>query len=75
MDHQVGAGIKSGDVEKVHINFCRKVLGVGQKAVINFMHCELGRVPLSVKMKLRVFTYWLKLSRSDNCVLKACMKI
>ena len=42
------------------------------KAAINFMYCELGRVPLTVKMKLRIFKYWLKLSRSDNCVLKAC---
>ena len=63
---------KSGDVEKVHVNFCREVLGAGPKAAINFMYSELGRVPLSVKMKLRIFKYWLKLSRSDNCVLKAC---
>ena len=40
---------KYGDVEKVHVNFCRKVLGVGTKAAINFMYYELGRVPLSVK--------------------------
>ena len=63
---------KSGDVEKVHVNFCREVLGAGPKAAINFLYSELGRVPLSVKMKLRIFKYWLKLSRSDNCVLKAC---
>ena len=61
----------ASDVEKVQGNFCRKVLGVGPKAEINFMYCELGRVPLPVKMKLRIFKYWLKLSRSDNCVLKA----
>ena len=42
---------KSGDVEKVHVNFCRKVLGLGPKAAINFMYCELGRVHLTVKMK------------------------
>ena len=60
---------KSSDVEKVHVNFCREVLGAGPKAAINFLYSELGRVPLSVKMKLRIFKYW---RRSDNCVLKAC---
>ena len=63
---------KSGDVEKIHVNFCKEVLGAGPKAAINFLYSELGRVPLSVKKKLRIFKYWLKLSRSDNCVLKAC---
>ena len=33
---------------------------------------DVEKVPLAVKMKLRIFKYWLKLSRSDNCVLKAC---
>ena len=62
---------KSGDVEKVHVNFCRKILGVGSKTAINFMYCELDRVPPTVKMKLRMFKYWLKLiSRYDNCVMK-----
>ena len=32
-----GGWQKSGDVEKVHANFCRKVLGVEPKTAINFM--------------------------------------
>ena len=36
------------------------------------MYCELGRVSLTVKMKLRNIKYWVKFSRSDNCVLKPC---
>ena len=48
---------KSGEVEKVHVNFCRKILGVGSKTAINFMYCELDRVPSTVKMKLRMFKY------------------
>ena len=28
-------------------------------------------MPLTVKMKLKIFKYWLKFSRYDNCVLKA----
>ena len=42
---------KSGDVEKVHVNFCKKVLGEGPKAAINFMYYELDRVSLTVEMK------------------------
>lgn len=31
-----------------------KVLSVEPKAVINFMYCELGKLPLVVKIKLGV---------------------
>ena len=46
---------KSGVVEKVHVNFCKKVLGMGPKGATNLMYYELGIVSLPVKMKLRIF--------------------
>jgi hypothetical protein len=36
------------------------------------VYFELGRLPLTVQMKLRIFKYWLKLKTTDNCVLKSC---
>ena len=63
---------KCFDVEKVHLNFCKNILSVGKKTANNMVYFELGRLPLTVKMKLRIFKYWLKLKTTDNCVLKSC---
>ena len=49
-----------------------KVLSVEPKAVINFMYCELGKLPLAVKIKLGVIFLILKLNITDNYCLKAC---
>ena len=46
---------KAFDVENVHVKFYMKVfLSVEPKAVINFMYCELRKLPLAVKIKLGV---------------------
>ena len=63
---------KSADVEKVHLNFCENVLCVGKKTSNNMVYFELGRLPLTVKMKLRIFKYWIKLKTTENCILKTC---
>ena len=63
---------KAPDVEKVHINFCKNVLGVNRKTCNNVVYCELGRLPLYAKRKLKIFKYWVKLKNTDNCILKAC---
>ena len=63
---------KAPDVEKVHINFGKDVLGVNRKTCNNMVYCEIGRLPLYVKRKLKIFKYWVKLENTDNCILKAC---
>ena len=35
------------------------------------VYFELGRLPLTVNMKLRIFKYWLKLRTTENSILKA----
>ena len=45
---------KAFAVENVHVKFYMKVLGVKPKAGINFMCCELGKLPLAVKIKLEL---------------------
>jgi hypothetical protein len=35
---------KSADVEEVHLNFCKNVLGVGKKTSNNMVYFELGRL-------------------------------
>ena len=63
---------KSAEVEKVHLNFCKNILGVGKKTSNNMVYFELERLPLTVKMKLRIFKYWIKLKTTENCILKTC---
>ena len=38
------------------------------------VYCELGKLPLIVTRKLRIFKYWLKLKDTDNCILMSCLK-
>jgi hypothetical protein len=61
---------RCADVKKVHLNFCKNVLAVGNKTSNNMVYFELGRLPLAVKMKLRIFKYWLKLRTTENTLME-----
>ena len=63
---------KAPDVEKVHLNFCKKLLGVNKRTNNSLVYCELGRFPLQIRRKLRIFKYWLKIKNTNNCILKEC---
>ncbi len=62
----------SSDVEKVHLSFCKNILGVHKKTSNDMIYAELGRYPLNIIRKFRIFKYWMKLVNSDNCILKNC---
>ena len=51
----------SQDVEKVHIRFLKRILGVRQQTCNMAVYGELGRVPLSVTRKSRIIRYWFKI--------------
>jgi hypothetical protein len=61
-------------IEKVHISFCKNILCVNRETSNNLADCELGRVPLSIKMKLIIFKFWRELKQSNNCILNACFE-
>jgi hypothetical protein len=63
---------KGPDVEKVHLNFCKNIFGVNKRTDKNMIYSELGRFPLYIKRKLRIFKYWLKIKNTNNCILKEC---
>jgi hypothetical protein len=64
---------KGSDVEKVHLTFCKNILGVNKRTNKNMIYSELGIYPLySRKKKLRIFKYWLKIKNTSNCILKEC---
>ena len=59
------------DIEKVHIQFCKRLLGVRKGTCNDFIYCELGRFPLQIIRKQRIFKYWIKLRNTNNIILRA----
>ena len=59
------------DVEKVHMDFCKRILKV-KKCTPNYMlYSELGRYPMALTRKLRMIKYWVKLLNTSNVILKS----
>ena len=63
-------------IEKIHLRFCKFVLGVGQSANSAAVLGECGRLPLHIKYNKRFIKYWLKLLRSpQGSLLQTCYKM
>ena len=57
---------KETKLEKVHLNFCKQLLGVRQQTQNNFIYGELGRVSLKVHRLIAIIRYWLKIVESPE---------
>ncbi len=55
--------------EKLHVKFCKFVLGVGRKATNSAVKGELGRYPLLVNLLSHSAKYWLRLCSHDTSSL------
>ena len=53
-------------IERVHLQFCKKLLGVKQTTQNDFIYGELGRTSLVVERHLRIIKYWLKICMSNE---------
>jgi predicted DNA repair protein MutK len=64
-------GFENNDnIEKVHLQFLKKNLGV-RITTLNFLvYSELGRYPLIVNIKCRMLCFWSKLVSSSPIKLK-----
>ena len=51
------------DIEKVHLDFCKKILGVKKSTVSMMVYFELGRKPLYYNRKYRMLKYVIKLRK------------
>ena len=54
------------EVDKLHIRFCKNLLGVRQQTPNMAVYGELGRLPLSVIAKSRSIKFWLKIKNNAN---------
>ena len=56
-------------IDKIHIKFCKNLLGVRAKTPNYAVYGELGRFPLSVIAKERSVKYWLKILSNRNSIM------
>jgi hypothetical protein len=57
--------ITGRSLERVHLQLCKRLLGVKQCTHNDFIYGELGRTPLIVTRHFRI-KYWLKVIKSSN---------
>ena len=63
-------------VQRVHLQFCKRLLEVGSTTSDAAVLGELGRSPVALHYKMRCIKYWLKLLKlPDQRLLKACDKM
>ena len=52
---------KADKIETVHLQFCKRLLGVKQCSQNDFIYGELGRTSFQTKRYLMIIKYWLKI--------------
>jgi hypothetical protein len=58
-------------IEKLNLNLCKSILGVGSKASNLAVVGELGRYPLYIDIVISMIKYWIRLHEDKtNCMLK-----
>ena len=53
-------------IERVHLKFCKQLLGLKQCAQNDFIYGELGSFPLIVNRYYRIVKFWLKIIKYDE---------
>ena len=67
---------KYEDIEKVQVNFCKTILGVGRDVKNKIALGECGRFPIYIDSYMRLIKYWYKiLAINDNRLPKQCYKM
>ena len=56
---------------KVHTAFMKRIIGFRRSKSNAMIYSEMGRVPLITQRNFNMVKYWLKLTKSENCILKS----
>ncbi|XP_033745472.1 uncharacterized protein LOC117330985 [Pecten maximus] len=59
-------------IEAVHLLFLKGLLNVKKTVNSSMVYFETGRYSLHVQRKIMIMKYWLKLLKTNNCILKSC---
>ena len=63
-----------GDIESVHMKFCKSVLGVIQTTSTTAIYGELGRFTLYIISLTAIVKCWLKLTKTETIILQTLFK-
>ncbi len=63
-NHPVFKDIK--EIEKVHLRFCKYLLGVSRTCTNEAVRAELGRYPIGSTITRNMCNYWLRLKQLDD---------
>ena len=63
------------DLEKIEIQFYKTILNAKKRTPNDAILLELGRVPISVLFKERIFMYWLKIIRNKDSLIYKMYRI
>ena len=58
--------IQANSIGRVHLQFCKQLLGVKKTTQNDFIYGELGRTSYQVRRYLFIVKYWLKLLLSQS---------
>ncbi len=53
-------------IEKVHLQFCKRILNLRLSTPSFMVYGELGRHPLNIRVKLRMVSFWCRLQQGGN---------
>ena len=67
--------IKSKDLERIHLKFCKRILNVKLSSSNTSIYGELGRYPLYINRYVRAVKYWFKIVNTENCILKSLYSV
>ena len=48
-------------IERIHLKFCKTILGVKKRTQNDFIYGELGRIPMQLTRYCRIIKYWLNI--------------
>ena len=66
MRYSVWGFHKAPDVDIVHLQYCKKVLGVKQSTQNDFVYGDLGRINFQSRRYLIILKFWLKVVSSEE---------
>lgn len=72
---EVWGNTKSKEIERIHLKFCKQILGVKLSTSNAGVYGELGRYPLYIHRSIRIIKYWFKIINSNNCIMKAAYSL
>ncbi len=63
------------EIERIHLKFCKRLLGIKASSSSMGVYGELGRYPLYINRNVRIIKYWCKLIHSNNIIISKLYKV